>query len=92
MTSHQFAKELLAGPDLFIMVPKVKEYSDNEEDCCAVPSVSKQEGHNNITDQPCEVLVISYQPEGGRRVDARRIGSGARSATDQALRPLGGRE
>ena len=65
MTSHQFAKELLAGPDLFIMVPKVKKYSDNEDDCCAFPSVSKQEGHNNITDQPCEVLVISYRADGG---------------------------
>ena len=67
MTSHQFAKLLLEQPDMPILVPKVKEYSDDEDDCCAAPSVWKNVGYSNETDSPVDVLVISYREDGGGR-------------------------
>lgn len=59
MTAHELAKKLLDGPDLPIVVPKVKEYSDEDEDSCATPTVSNHEGRDP-NDEPIEVLVISY--------------------------------
>lgn len=59
MTSHELARQLLNGPDLPIVVPKVKEYSEDEEDCCAEPNVRPCEGRDE-SDLPSEMLVISY--------------------------------
>lgn len=58
-TSHEFALELLAGPDLLIGVPKVLEYSDcgSIHDPIVTPyPVEEPEGIP-------EALVISYREE-----------------------------
>jgi hypothetical protein len=58
MTTHQFAKQLLAGHDIEVAVPKVKEYDDNPDDSTADPVVVIVEGHENGT--PCKIALISY--------------------------------
>lgn len=60
MRSHDFAMKLLEGPDLPILIPKVIEWDDSD-DCCAHPVVTKEEGRITATDEPCDVLIISYQ-------------------------------
>lgn len=60
MRSHDFAMKLLEGPDLPILIPKVIEWDDSD-DCCAHPVVTKEEGRLTATDEPCDVLIISYQ-------------------------------
>ncbi len=64
ITAHQFATLLLQGPDLPILVPKVKEYDDDEENCCATPVVVQDEGWNTEKDEPCQILIID-QPANG---------------------------
>lgn len=58
MTSHQFAHKLLDGPDMPIIVPKVREYVDDEEDNCASPALSVIDGI--YKDEPAKLLLISY--------------------------------
>lgn len=62
MTAHQFAQQLLAGPDLPIFHPSVKEYDEPEDGDLFEPVVTKQEVWNNITDQEEEALIMSYKP------------------------------
>lgn len=58
MTAHEFARKLLDGPDLPIVVPKVVEYSDNEEDNCRPSAVSETDGIDH-TEQPMRILIIT---------------------------------
>lgn len=61
MTSHEFAQQLLAGPDLPIFHPPVKEYDELEDAALFDPVVTKSEVWSNITDQEEEALIISYK-------------------------------
>jgi len=40
MTTHEFAKQLLDGPDIVILVPKCLEYDDNPDGSCANPLIA----------------------------------------------------
>jgi hypothetical protein len=59
MTAHQFAKQLLEGPDLPIFVPAVVEYDDSDESA-KTPIVTKIRGERTDNDEPCDLLMISY--------------------------------
>ncbi len=60
MTSHQFAKQLLALEDLEILVPRVVEYSDEEENNGAAPSVFKEMAFDH-DGKKVPVWIINYQ-------------------------------
>jgi hypothetical protein len=60
MTAHQFAKQLLEGPDLPIFVPAVIEYDDSDESA-RTPLVTKIRGESTDTDELCDLLMISYE-------------------------------
>lgn len=61
MTSHAFARQLLAGPDLEIMTPKVRAYSNDEDNYCSAELVVTEEpGENRISGSPVRILVIGY--------------------------------
>lgn len=60
MTAHQLAKQLLEGPDLPIFVPAVVEYDDSDESA-RIPLVTKTRGGRTDTDEPCDLLMISYE-------------------------------
>lgn len=62
-TSHGFARQLLEGPDLPILIQKVIEWDDSE-DCCAIPVVSQTKGEETATGEECDVLIISYREDG----------------------------
>lgn len=63
MTSHQFAQQLLAGPDLPIWHPKVIEYDQEEESPLYEPSVTSSHAtHGYDQESEHEVLIISYKP------------------------------
>lgn len=61
MTSHQFAQQLLAGPNLEIGCPSVKEYAELDEEFSALrePAVSVMRGEVMGVEQ--DVLVLSYK-------------------------------
>lgn len=59
MTAHEFARQLLAGPDLPICVPVVKEYDHDTEDMPA-PVVNETDAET-WNDKRIRVLVISYR-------------------------------
>lgn len=59
VTAHEFARWLLEGPDLPIMVPKVIEYDDSE-DCCADPFVTTEKGQNSDGEE-MDILLIDSQ-------------------------------
>ena len=71
MTSHEFAKQLLEGPNLPIRVPRVVEY-DNEEGALEIPVIA-QEGAIKDEDEyeEFEVLIISQNRGGVSRHDER---------------------
>lgn len=58
MTTHEFAKQLLAGPDLLVIVPKVIEYEDDPDDSWADPVITI-EGPD--LDDKLKVAMISYK-------------------------------
>ena len=60
MTSHQFAKELLGGPDLPIFVPAVLEYDDSDESA-RTPLITPIRGERTDNDEQCNLLMISYE-------------------------------
>jgi hypothetical protein len=60
MTSHQFAKQLLEGPDLPILVPRVVEY-DDEQGGLETPIVTQDEALTE-DEESRDVLIISYAP------------------------------
>jgi hypothetical protein len=57
-TAHQFARELLAGPDLPIIHPIVLEYADDAEHS-GDPVVSIQDGEDGEGNS-IKLLVLSY--------------------------------
>jgi hypothetical protein len=57
ITAHQFARQLLAGPDLPIFVPKAIEYYDGDN-CIDDPFVSEEEGIVAESGQPTTILLI----------------------------------
>lgn len=78
MKSHEFAKNLLAGPDLPIGLPPVKEY-DTDDERIGDPVVSEVSGENASDGSPVKILIISqaYRPReveiGGERIPLDRI-------------------
>lgn len=58
MTTHELARQLLAGPDIGVAVPKVLEYDDDPDGSCADPVVSITDAHENGA--PVKVAMISY--------------------------------
>lgn len=58
MTTHEFANQLLAGPDLEVAVPKVIEYDDDPDDSCADPVIAITDAQEN--GQSCKVALITY--------------------------------
>ncbi len=62
-TSHQFARELLDGPDLPIMAPVVLEYDHDVEEVTE-PVLSETDGRT-LDGKHIPVLVISYNPPEG---------------------------
>ena len=56
MTSHEFANQLLTGPDLPIFVPKIKEYDDDGN--CFVEPVVAPITADDEHDRPHEILLI----------------------------------
>ena len=60
-TAHQFARELLSGPDLPVVVPKVVEYDEEGQMLTAVAVEMQAEDFN---DQPMQVIRIdgTYAP------------------------------
>lgn len=77
ITAHAFARKLLQGPDLPILVPKMKEYSDDDEDCCADPVASEHEGRT-ADDVPCqdELKVIIACPFCGAPTEVEYASTG----------------
>lgn len=71
MTAHQFAKKLLEGPDLPIFVPAVVEYDDSDESV-RTPIVTKIRGERTDTDEPCDLLMISYEANVATEATASR--------------------
>lgn len=59
MTSHELAKQLLAGPDLPIGIHAVKEWDDDDE-ALKTPIIEQVTGENSETEEPCQVLTIVY--------------------------------
>lgn len=57
MTSHEFAQKLLAGPDLPIGLPAVKEY-DTDDGRIGEPVVSEVQGEDE-DESPVKILIIS---------------------------------
>ena len=63
MTSHQFAKQLLEGPDLPIRVPRVVEY-DHEEAALEIPVIAQDVAFKDGDEyEEFEVLIISQNTE-----------------------------
>lgn len=62
MTTHEFAKQLLAGPDMDVAVPKVIQYDDDPDDSCADPVIDIVDAHN--MGELCKVALISYKSSG----------------------------
>jgi hypothetical protein len=60
VTSHEFAQQLLAGPNLPILVPKVIEWNDSE-DCAADPVVAMERGQER--DSPDRIVGGSGQAD-----------------------------
>lgn len=58
MTTHELAKQLLGGPDIGVVVPKVIEYDDDPDDSCADPVVSITDAYENGVQ--VKVAIISY--------------------------------
>lgn len=58
MTTHELAKQLLDGPNIGVVVPRVIEYDDNPDDSCADPVISIIDAHENGV--PVKVAMISY--------------------------------
>lgn len=59
MTSHEFARQLLAGPDLPIVTPRVLMHDDEEDSCSMVPRVDEEQGED-AEGNPKRVLVLGY--------------------------------
>ena len=59
MTSHEFARQLLEGPDLPIITPKVKEYDDSGE--LMDPLFAQVDGVDD-DGNPAPVLILDYAP------------------------------
>lgn len=68
MTAHEFARQLLAGPDLPIVIQKVEKYSEDDENCSTTPIVVEEEGYNNVDECPCRVLLIDRAFDEGEAV------------------------
>jgi hypothetical protein len=68
MTAHDFARQLLSGPDLPILVPKVREYDDDEDNCCADPFIVEDDGKNRITGDHCRILIIDQAANSHSRI------------------------
>lgn len=60
MTTHEFAKKLLDGPNIPIYVPKVVSYDDSEE-CFEDPIISITPGQSSDEGSLQDVAVISYK-------------------------------
>ena len=58
MKAHDFARQLLRGPNLDIISPRVKEYELEEEKEGCAPAVCEMDGLT-CDDEPCRVLVIT---------------------------------
>jgi hypothetical protein len=91
MTAHAFARQLLAGPDLPIFVPKVVEYSDDDEDCVADPLVTEEEGYVVATGARTPILMIDRAfgqlERDGLIPTVHPSESSAKSAVKENLRP-----
>lgn len=59
MTSHDFAQQLLTGPNLPIILPKVKEYDFDDEEQGEPPAVFERDGER-FDGTPQRVLIISH--------------------------------
>lgn len=60
MRAHEFAKQLLAGPNLEIVTPEVEEYLDGETLNLVPPVVTEEYGENEAG-SATKFLIISYQ-------------------------------
>ena len=61
-TSHEFARELLAGPDLPIVTPIVAEY-DTDAEYMVDPVFTTELVHTKeVPFLPAEVIIISHKP------------------------------
>lgn len=57
-TAHQFARELLAGPDLPLVHPIVSEYADDAEHS-GEPVATEEDGEDG-EGNPIKLLILSY--------------------------------
>lgn len=58
MKAHDFAMQLLAGPNYPILTPRVEKYEEGDEDMppSAEPTIVEEEGI--YLENPCKILVI----------------------------------
>lgn len=60
MTAHVFARQLLAGPDLTIMVYRDSADERIEDNLVTHPVVTEEEGEDTRTGEERRLLVIGY--------------------------------
>lgn len=62
MTTHEFAHQLLEGPNIPIVIPKVLQFATNEDDNLADPEIYIALVALDANDPTCEVeaAIISY--------------------------------
>jgi hypothetical protein len=70
-TSHQFARELLDGPDLPIMAPVVLDYDHDVEEVVE-PVISETDGIT-FDGKHTPILVISFNPPEGYKRPRRPL-------------------
>lgn len=58
MTTHEFAKRLLAGPEIEVVVPKVLEYEFDPDDAFCDPVLTLVEAREK--GRKCKVALITY--------------------------------
>jgi hypothetical protein len=60
ISSHEFARQLLAGPDLPIVIPQVEEYKTDEQYVFEPPVVTEAKAWFGDDKPLFDILVISY--------------------------------
>jgi len=60
MKSHEFAQMLLAMPNLEVFTPPVKEYDDDPEAVCPIPTAEIVDG-TGPDDAPMKAVCIYYK-------------------------------
>lgn len=62
-TAHQFAKELLSGPDLPIVVQTIESIKEEGEFADFEPAEAFQYQMQDSDEQPIQVMMVSYRSQ-----------------------------